>query len=913
LFRGFFAARAFSSNSFKVYINGNLEKTFNVQPLSVGERYQYAKAASSKFSFAPVSDKIIVKTTFQRASSSSVGFLDFIEINVKRDLIFSNNQMLFRRIIEDGNDVAQYNLRQANQNVTIWDISTPVNPKKIVTQVDGSGLTFKTDATEFHEFIAFTSDNYMVAEFVEEVQNQNLHGYRNIDYLIVTHPDFFAEADSLAKFHRSHGNLSVLVATINQVYNEFSSGAQDITAIRDFAKMLYDDSNPGNELKYLLLFGDASYDYKNILPDNSNYVPCWESVLSLDIVSSIASDDYFGFLDDGEGPEFSNDLVDIGIGRFVVNNVDEAKSSIDKTIHYSVNTTQVMEPWRNIVTFIGDDGDNNRHIKDAEKLASIFDTAFQVYNVSKIYIDAYEQIPTPTGEKAPDVNKAINQRLEKGTLIFNYSGHGGETGLAHEQIVTIPDILSWTNYDKLSVFITATCEFTRYDDPKRVSAGEMVFLNDKGGAIALYTTSRPTYASSNLAINRAIYNNNMFEKIDGEYPRFGDIVRKAKRIGSSNDMKFLLVGDPACRMAYPEHRAKTVKINSNIVIPNEPDTIRALQLVKVEGVVTDEGGLKLNDFNGELFSSIYDKKTKVVTFGYGSENSPFTFYVRNSVIFNGKSSIVNGEFSYEFMIPKDIAYKYGFGKISYYFRDSKKTDGNGYYENVIVGGLDENAESDTEGPIIELFMNDTTFLSGDITNQNPSLLAFVSDSSGINTTGSGIGHDIVTTVDENKELSFVLNDYYEADENRYNKGVITYPFSDLPEGEHSLSLKVWDVYNNSSIAYLDFVVISAEKLIVENVMNYPNPFINETNFVFDHNQSGNEVDILIEIFRLDGKLVKSIGAKLHAEGHRSAPISWDGSTDGEGKIAAGFYVYNVTVKNKGGAVGSNQAKLIYIR
>ena len=912
LFRGSFAARAFSSNSFNIFINGLLEKTFNIQVLPVGERYQYAKSSSPQFRFTPVSDQIIVKTTFQRASNSSVGFLDFIEINVKRDLIFTNNQMLFRSIIGEGSGVAQYNLRQANQKVTIWDISTPVSPQKVITQIDGSGLSFKAEASTFHEFIAFTSDNYLAAEFVEEIQNQNLHGFRNIDYLIVTHPNFLAEADSLARFHRSQGELTVLVATIDQVYNEFSSGAQDITAIRDFAKMLYDDSDPGNELKYLLLFGDASYDYKNILPDNSNFVPCWESVLSLDLLKSIASDDYFGFLDDGEGPEFHNDLVDIGIGRFIVVDVDEAKSALDKTIHYSVNTTQVMAPWRNIVTFIGDDGDNNRHVKDAEKLATIFDTAFNVYNISKIYVDAYEQIPTPTGEKAPDVNRAINQRIEKGTLIFNYSGHGGETGLAHEQIVTIPDILSWTNYDKLSVFITATCEFTRYDDPKRVSAGELVFLNDKGGAISLYTTSRPTYSSSNLAINRAIYNNNMFEKIDGKYPCFGDIVRKSKKNGSSGDMKFLLVGDPACSMAYPEHRAETVKINSHMVIPNEPDTIRALQLVKVDGIVTDYFGAKLTDFNGELFSSVYDKKTKVITNGYGS-NSPFTFYVRNNVIFNGKSSIVNGDFSYEFMIPKDIAYKYGVGKISYYFHDSEKTDGNGYYLNLIVGGLDEDAKIDTEGPIIELFLNDTTFLSGDITNQNPSLLAFVSDSSGINTTGSGIGHDIVTTVDENKELSFVLNDYYEADQNRYNKGVITYPFSDLPEGEHSLSLKVWDVYNNSSTAYLDFLVISAEQLVVENVMNYPNPFVNETNFVFDHNQSGNDIDVLIEIFRLDGKLVKTISAKLYPEGRRSEPITWDGSTDGDGKIAAGFYVYNVTVRNKGGAVGSDQAKLIYIR
>ena len=359
-FRGYFAARAFSASSFNIYINNQLQNSFSINILPPTERYQYAKSKSPSFNFTPTSDQLIVKTVYQRSSSSSVGFLDFIEINVQRDLIFANDQMIFRKIIGLENNVAKYNLTHSGESITIWDVSTPVNPYKVVTQTEAGALTFKSDATIFKEYIAFTANNYLAVEFVEEVANQNLHGNKNIDYLIITSPEFLAEADSLADFHRSHRDLNVLVTTPGVVYNEFSSGGQDITAIRDFAKMLYDNSDPGAELKYMLLFGDASYDYKNILPDNSNFVPCWESVLSLNIVNSIASDDYFGFLDDGEGPEFNNDLVDIGIGRFVVKTVEEAKSAIDKTIHYSVNTTEVMEPWRNIVSFIADDGDGKK-------------------------------------------------------------------------------------------------------------------------------------------------------------------------------------------------------------------------------------------------------------------------------------------------------------------------------------------------------------------------------------------------------------------------------------------------------------------------------------------------------------------------------------------------------------------------
>jgi len=350
-----FASRAFSPNAFKIFINNTLEETLNIQPLTPGNRYEFAKGATTDFQFSPTNDQLVVKTVYQRSDGSSVGYLDYVEVNVQRELIFTGDQMMFRKVMSESNEIAKFNLLNSGQNVTVWDISTPVNPQKVVTNVSGNSSSFKADATTLHDYIAFTANNYLTVEFVEQTPNQNLHSYRNIDYVILTHPDFIAEAEALADFHRTKGTLEVLVVTTDQVYNEFSSGGQDITAIRDFAKMLYDDSDPGKELKYLLLFGDASYDYKDVLPDNTNFVPCWESVRSLDIVWSIASDDYFGFLDDGEGVESSDDLVDIGIGRFVVASVEEAQAANNKTFHYSVNSSQTMGPWRNVVTFIADD------------------------------------------------------------------------------------------------------------------------------------------------------------------------------------------------------------------------------------------------------------------------------------------------------------------------------------------------------------------------------------------------------------------------------------------------------------------------------------------------------------------------------------------------------------------------------
>ncbi len=502
--------------------------------------------------------------------------------------------------------------------------------------------------------------------------------------------------------------------------------------------------------------------------------------------------------------------------------------------------------------------------------------------------------------------------MEKGTLIFNYSGHGGELGLSHEGILGIPDIKSWNNYNKLPIFITATCEFSRYDDPKRISAGEEVFLNSNGGAIALFTTARATYASSNLALNKAIYENNLFEKVDGEYPRFGDVIRKSKKLGNDNDKKFILLGDPAVRLAYPEYNTETIKINSNIVIEDNYDTLKALSRVVVEGIVTDDNGNKLSDYNGLLFPTVYDKKVEIETLGTDNTSYPEKFYFWKSILFNGKADITNGSFEFEFIMPRDIAYNYGKGRMSYYFNNDN-IDGHGYYENLIIGGFNEDALEDDEGPSISLFMNDEDFNNGDITDENPVLLAHIADESGINTTGNGIGHDILAVIDEDAVKTYVLNDYYEAEVNKYNEGVVEYPFFKLEDGQHTLSLRVWDIYNNSSTAYLDFVVVSSEELVISNLYNFPNPVFDKTKFVFEHNQSNKVIEVEIQIIDMTGRPVKTLRASVRSENYKSEPIEWDASTDAGGKIGRGFYVYQLTATSESGMVKSETSKLIFLK
>ncbi len=903
-----FASKAFSTNSFSIFTNNTFRKKVSM-PITGNSGYDVGKGGSTAFEFSPGVDKITLKITFQRSNNNSVGYLDYIDVNAKRQLTFDGNQMIIRELFPSG-QIARYHLKSSG-DVTIWDITDPLHPVEMVTTPTSSGQDFKTPVLPDKTFLAFNGNKYFSPQMDGAIENQDLHSVKNIDYLIVTYPDFMQQAQRLADFHRSRDGMEVFVTTPQKIYNEFSSGTHDITAIRDFVKHIYDQSDEGKRIKYLLLFGDASYDYKNRLPDNTNFVPCWESIASLNTISSIASDDYFGYLDDGEGNSFS-DKVDIGIGRFPVDNVAEAKDAVDKCIHYATPSAATMGPWRNTLTFVADDDDNNHHLNDAETLTKFVSSHYPAYGINKLYLDAFPQVSTPSGQRAPALNNAIDDQIDKGTLILNYSGHGGEIGLGHERFMQISDINSWSNYDKLTVFITATCEFTRYDDPSRTSAGELTFLNQNGGAIALFTTTRATYASSNLALNMAIYKQNLFEKPGGEFPCFGDVIRRSKVLGGDNDKKFVLIGDPALKMNYPNYIAQTTSINANAVHEGEPDTLKALSHVHIKGrVVTDDGQI-LSNYNGTLYPVIYDKESAISTLGTDPVSHVTTFFEWNNIIFKGKANIKNGLFDFAFVVPKDIAYQYGPGRISYYFNNDN-TDGHGISENIIVGGYDQHAAQDTQGPDIKLYMNDSLFQSGEITHTDPVLFARISDQSGINTTGNGIGHDIIAMLDDDPHQSFNLNAYYQADEGDFSTGAIHFPLHGLAEGTHKLSLKVWDVYNNSSSAEITFDVKPATTLDIQHPLSFPNPMKNGTDFIFEHNQAGKTLNINISIYSLGGQLIKNIRKTLIPEGFNSPRIHWNCTTDGGRQVSDGIYIYQISVSNEQGQTKYLRGKIIINR
>jgi hypothetical protein len=565
-----------------------------------------------------------------------------------------------------------------------------------------------------------------------------------------------------------------------------------------------------------------------------------------------------------------------------------------------------------MICFVADDWDSGLHEGNADAVI-ITDSA---YNEDKIYLGAYDRISTPGGLRYPEVNEAINLRMEKGALIMNYVGHGGVLGWAHARVLEIPDIKSWKNFDNMPVFLTATCEFSYFDDPAWTSAGEQVFLNPNGGGIALLTTTRPTYADGNQQLVEGFYQN-AFIKTNGQYPTLGDLIMDSKihaqNINGSdpNAMKFVLLGDPALKMAYPKYQVVTTSIHTADKKAMATDTLKALSTVTISGEVRDENGNRVTGFNGTVIPTVYDKLSEITTVPLEGEPA-FHFTVRKNVIYKGKLAVTNGQFSFSFIVPKDIAYNFGNGKISYYAKN-ETTDANGYDLNFLVGGYNNGAGQDNDGPEIRLFMNDTTFVSGGITDQNPKLLAYLADSSGINTVGNGIGHDLTATLDDDSKSLKILNDYYVADLNTFKQGIITYPFFGLSDGYHTVTLKVWDVYNNSSDASLDFLVASSAQLAVQHLLNYPNPFFDNTTFSFEYNQPNTEMVVQIDIYSLSGQKVKTLRQPLYSNGYRANTIEWDGTGDNGAKIGSGTYVYNLKVSLPDGSATRKSSKLVVIR
>jgi len=909
----------------KISINGNQVDNMGLGTISPGSVLATDKTHNN--SHIITSDEITVTFDYNNnGNPSSNAFLDYINIEATRDLIYEGDQLVFKNkdvITTPG--IAQYNLSNTSAVTEIWDVTDRFNVTNLVNSTSENTITFKAQSGEQKTYIAFSNASVLQPnkDSRSSVANQNLKGtifnnaqgqFEDIDYIILSPSQLTTQAERLAQINRDRYNLNVKVVDLETIYNEFSTGSQDVAAIRNFIKYVYDNaSTPSKRLKYLCLFGEGSYDYKDRIRNNTNLVPSWYSKASFSLGNSFVSDDFYAMLDDNEGDGLTtSDRMDIAVGRILAEDVQRAKEMVDK-----INTYYQSESygsWRNNVLLISDDVDEGweRNLQETtESLGNSLNQEKPFLNVVKIHSDAFEQESTAAGDRYPKVNEAIRDAIEVGALVVNYFGHGGEDGIAKERIFDKFDSQEVNNICKYNLFITVTCEYTKFDDPHRDTAGEFTFWNKNGGAIALLTTTRQISESTGRFFNLAL-DDYLYAFGSNDYPSIGEALRLTKTdnsiVGRSQKRLVFLIGDPAMKLAFAKPDIRLTKVN-DVEITQPIDTLKALAYTKLAGEVVDVNGNVLPNYKGTLTATVYDKPIERQTLGNDGVTDAdgviiMDYTTLGEVIFKGQASIVNGQFEFDFIVPRDIVIPVGNGKISFYAQtDDQLSDQAGANFDIKVGGINENAPTDDIGPVINLFMNDENFVSGGITNESPTLLVKLQDDNGINT-ASGIGHDITAIIDGDETNPIVLNNYYQASVDDYTNGTVSYPFRDLEPGVHTLTLKAWDVYNNSSTAEIQFRVFDEdEELIIDNVLNYPNPFVNYTEFWFNHNSS-DPLDISVQIFTVTGKLVRTLNGQTSADeccskgsSSLSRSIIWDGRDDFGDKIGKGVYVYKLKVKS----------------
>jgi hypothetical protein len=868
------------------------------------------------------SENMKIKLTYNNNGvPGSKGFLDNIRLIAKRKLQGYGKQFNFQYDLSNSNTgIVDYTLSNANEISQVWDVTDLYNVTKVENPNQAS-FSFKADLGELRKYVALDAKDYFdpIQDNKPKVSNQNLKGtvfknsqgkFEDIDYVIITPVSLVTQAEKLADFHRSYSKLNVKVITTESIYQEFSSGKQDIAAIRNCIKYIYQNaSSLQKAIKYINLFGDASFDYKNRIINNTNIVPIYHALNSRSSgEASFASDDFYGLMDDNQGNITSSfGGIDIAVGRMLVKDSKQAEEMVNKVLEY--HDIKSYGSWRNNIVMISDDSDRPSDANLQKKHNNLSDeiTAEKpFFNVNKILLDSYIQEASAGGFRYPEARTDFFNAFEKGALIFNYLGHGGEDGLSSERIWEKSDGQNLSNQYKYPLFVTITCEFSRFDNPVRPTAGEYTYWNPKGGAISMITTIRSIgqFSAENFNDTLAKY---LLSYDSNQYVSIAEALRLAKNANpnASTNVVFY-IGDPALFLAIPQQKIRLTEVNDVPVGPTIDD-FKSLARIKLTGEITDENESLLSNYNGELSTTIFDKIITRETYNNDGNSPPINFTTLGETIFRGNATVTNGRFEFSFVVPRDIRIPLGNGKISFYAKkDQQLENKTGFDTSIKIGGINKDAAEDNKNPTVKLYMNDETFLSGGITNASPFLLAFLEDENGINTAG-GIGHDIVAILDGDVSNPYLLNDYYQTSLDDYTSGNLRFPLRNIEVGLHTITFKAWDVYNNPITAEIQFVVMGDDNITLTNVLNYPNPFVNYTQFWFSHNRPYEPLAVQIQVITITGKVIWTKNQIISTEGFLSKEISWDGRDDFGNKIGKGVYIYRLTVKS---SLTNNKAEKI---
>lgn len=813
----------------------------------------------------------------------------------------------------------------ASEQTVTYNVRNITNSNK-VTITEKSGGTMRLDYISlFHStpksLPSLASSSFSAPEYVERIDNQDLHADSAYNMIIIvpTSGDLTAQAERIKAIHESNDSLKIKIIPAAQIYNEFSSGTPDATAYRKYMKMLYDRAATDDAMpKYLLLFGDCAWDNRMKTSDWTGYDPndfllCFESENSFSETDCYVSEDYFGLLDDGEGANLtSGDKPDIGVGRFPVRDANQAKIMVDKTINY-INNKEAGS-WMNTICFMGDDGNDNLHMNDANLVANMVESNYPGYQVKRIMWDAYTIVASSTGKSYPDATKLIKQQQEAGALMMNYTGHGATYCLSHEQVLKIADFEEFSS-PRLPIWITASCDIMPFDG-QTDNIGEEALLNKVGGAVAFFGTTRTVYSFYNRRMNM-FFTKYVLGSTNGKRNTLGDAVMMSKNSlvntgqdYTANKLQYSLLGDPALKLACPTANASIDSINGVPTSSSNTTTIKAGSTVKVKGHVSS-GNTKLSDFNGSMSATVRDCAEKIICKNNQGNDTTFWYIDRPRTLFSGSDSVRNGMFSFTFAVPMDINYSNLSGLINLYAQSKDKTlKANGNCNKFIVGGS-SNTASDSIGPSIFCYLNSSSFTNGSTVNPTPYFYAELNDDDGINATGSSIGHDLELIIDGKTETTYVLNDYYTNDFGSYTRGTIGYSIPTLANGSHKLLFRAWDVLNNSSTSEFTFNVANGVEPNCFNVSCTKNPATTTTTFIITHDRIDTELNVDLQVFDMSGRLLWEQN-ETGTPTSNTYSIDWDLTTGNGAHLGTGIYLYRVQISCDGSSYASKAKKLIII-
>ena len=867
---------------------------YNGTDYKIGEAHE----RTGSFNGELPENRSVLKFTITPSSVTSVGYLDYFEITYEKELKPSENKLIL--FSKDSSAVVEYYLNSfTSSDIIVYDV-TDFSNVQIINPKPGfpSGGDFRFQVSEnadsIRKYVAVGNGSYLSPSNAVSVANSDIRGIQDgAEFIIITHKDFMDASNRLKTYRESQSrvHISTIVIDVENIFNEFGSGSKDLTAIRDFLKYAYD--NWQTKPVYFLLMGKGTYDFKNIEGYGDNYIPIWETEESLNFVygpNSYCTDDFFARVD---GDDLKPDLA---FGRIPVRSLDDANDFIDKIIYYEKSSERGT--WRNLITLIADDGltstgnDGSLHTSQSENLAQYHIPAS--FDLKKIYLADYPAVITGNGRRKPAVNTEIIEAVNQGTLILNYVGHGNPDVWAHEYVfertVTIPQL----DNDKYFFLCAATCDFGNFDAPNFSSGAEDLLLKKNSGSIATFSATRVVFSSANANLNQELFDN-IFGLPREELnlpPSLGFAVFKTKFASYTvNDQKFHLLGDPTLRLNMPQYFGSIDSINGQNL--NVEIQIKALSNTEIVGTIFKPDSTKWSEFNGEGLLTVFDsERTKLL-----EEIGNFPMKIQGGVIFRGRVSVNNGEFTADFVVPKDISYENKNGKIIFYFYDLE-SDGLAFTNKIIVGGTDTTAVNDGKGPEIEIFFDDASYANSYLVGPEPKLIVKLFDETGLNTTGTGVGHKLEGILNENQSNPIDFTEFFVGELDAGGKsGDINYRFNRMNDGDYTIEVKAWDVFNNFSNEESFFTVVNTNGLVVRDVYNYPNPFNSNTTFTFQHNLT-QPVDVKINIYTIAGRMVQQIEEKNINE--KFVKIYWDGN-DGDGdQMANGTYLYKMIVSTADG-------------